>query len=81
MRVVEMHPGEEARAAGGVERIDPGGGLGDRLVARSLNLPQAERLGLLEVEIVEVALEALRDSPLVVEDVGGNEAAGAKTGG
>ena len=86
MRIVEVHPGKKAFALSGSaalpnpQSIDPLHRLGDRLVAGALDLPQAQGLHLLEVEIVEIVLEPLGDAPLVVEHVGRDEAAGAETG-
>ena len=74
VRVVQVDPGEERPAFGAV---DPRERLVDRLVAGPLDGAQRHRALLAEVEVVEVGVEALVDAPLRVEDVGGDEAAGA----
>ncbi len=73
-----MDPPEEA--ARRRHLVDPGDRLRDRLVAAALDLAHAGALQRGQVEVVEVALEALGDPPLVVEHVGRDEAAGAETG-
>ena len=75
MRVVEVHPGEERPLPVGAEPLE---GLVHHLRARTLDRVHAGHVAeLLEVELVEVAVEALSDAPAPVEDEGANEAAGA----
>src|SRR5262252_5551962 len=73
MRVVEVHPAEESRAS---DLVEPRQRLVRDLVAGTVDAAERERLILAQVEIVEVCLKALRDAPLVIEDVGADETAG-----
>jgi len=75
VRVVEVDPGEERLLAHrGVTH--PLQSLAQNLVAPALDVAHAHRLVLREVEVVEVAVEALGDPPAVIEDIGGDEPAG-----
>ena len=73
-----MHPREEARRRG---LIEPGERPIDDLVARPLDGRQNGPLRLPEIEVVEVAVEPLGDTPSSIEHVGADEAAGAEAGG
>jgi hypothetical protein len=73
MRVIEVHPAEEPLRA---DRVEPPQRVVGNFVPRPIDAAKRERLVLAQIEVVEVGLKALRDSPLVVEHVGADEAAG-----
>ena len=75
VRVVVVDPGEEARIGGLVEPRQRGVGY---LAGRPLDLVERHAHGVVDVEVVEVVVEALGDPPLRVEHERRHEAAGAQ---
>ena len=76
MRIVEVKPREERRA---LRLLDPRQRFVRDLVRRPLNRANRQTPGFAKVEIVEVGIEALVHSPLRIEHVRGDEAAGSVT--
>lgn len=73
VRIVEVQPAEEPLV---LDLLEPRQRLVHDLVARPLNVAQAEpALGLRQVEVVDIGLEALVETPLAVEHVGGDDRA------
>jgi hypothetical protein len=74
VRIVQVEPAEEARAACAVE---PPQCLVHDFVRRPLDVPQRDPAVLRQVEVVEVRVEPLIEPPLRVQDVGRHERAGS----
>src|SRR6478752_4756597 len=71
MRVVKVDPGEKLRRADGFEPLER---MVRNFVAASLDAAEGDAAILREIEVVEVLLEPLRDSPFVVQHVCADEA-------
>ena len=75
VRVVEMHPREEARRG---RRVEPRKrAIGD-LVRRPLDARRGLPLRLVEIEVVDIRVEPLRNAPPAIQDIGADEPAGPK---
>src|SRR5881628_1367269 len=76
MRVVEVHPTKEPRRFHGVE---PRQRAFRDLACRTLDVGERRRLVLRKIEVIEVRVEALGNSPGAVEHVRADESAGLES--
>src|SRR3954471_15641036 len=71
-----MDPPEKALRP---DTVEPRDGLVGNFVAGAVDAAQRERLILAQIEVVEIGLKPLGDSPLVIEDVSADESTGAES--